>query len=143
MGLKSTFLKGVKGLKWKMKDSFLGYSTIMGKRAEVISEWERYFEEHDFLVCPMGFGPAMKRCKIGNPILYDSKKIIYLNYVWPFNACFNASGHPAIAIPMGIGEEGLPMGVQVVGPYWSEPDLIHFAKLMSQFTPGFIKPEGY
>ncbi len=49
----------------------------------------------------------------------------------------------AVIIPLGLGKEGLPMGVQVVGPYWSEPDLIQFAKLVSEFTQGFIKPEGY
>jgi amidase len=71
------------------------------------------------------------------------KKLLYLNYAWPYVACFNASGHPGINIPLGIGEKGLPIGVQVVGPYWSEPDLIHFAKLVSRFTAGFVKHGGY
>ena len=63
----------------------------------------------------------------------------YIDYVYPYNACFNASGHPAISIPLGLGKEGLPVGVQVLGPYWSEPDLLHFAKLVSKHTEGFVK----
>jgi amidase len=143
MELKRKFLKGIKDVKWKFKDSLLDYSALMGKRAQVTREWEEFFERYDLLVSPMGFGPAFKRCKTGEPILYDGNEIVYINYVWPYVACFNASGHPAINIPLGIGNDGLPVGVQVTGAYWSEPDLLHFAKLVSEFTPGFIRPEGY
>jgi amidase len=58
-------------------------------------------------------------------------------------ACFNASGHPAMNIPVGLGKEGLPLGVQIVGPYWSEPELITFARLAFQLTEGFVKPAGF
>jgi len=42
-----------------------------------------------------------------------------------------------------LQDDSLPVGVQVVGPYWSEPDMFHFAKLISDFIPGFVKPAGY
>jgi len=141
--LKRGFLKGIKNVQWKFKDSFLDYSELMGKRAAITKEWEEYLENFDLLICPIGFGPAYPRCKIGTPIKYDGSTITYLNYVWPYNACFNASGHPGMNIPLGIGKDRLPVGVQVVGPYWCEPDLLNFAKLVSKFTKGFVKPEGY
>ncbi len=147
MQLKKGLLKGIDRFHGELnkgfKDSFIHYSETIGIRAGIVSEWEHYFEKFDLLVCPMGFGPAFKRCKIGTPINYDGKELIYIYYAWPYLACFNASGHPGINIPLGIGEEGLPVGVQVVGPYWSEPDLIQFAKLVSEFTAGFVKPEAY
>ena len=119
------------------------YSETMGIRTEIISEWEQFFKQYDLLICPMSYGPAFRRCKMGTPITYNGKTLIYLNYVWPYVACFNATGLPALNIPLGIGKEGLPLGIQVVGPYWSEPLLLHFAKLVSGFTPGFVKPMGY
>ena len=67
----------------------------------------------------------------------------YLEYVWPYNACFNASGHPSMSLPLGIGNGGLPVGVQVVGPYWSEQNMLSFAKLITELTDGFVKPGGY
>ncbi len=142
-GLKRGFLKGLKKVQWKFKDSFVDYSELKGIQAGITEEWEEYLEDFDFLVCPSGFGPAYKRCKVGTPINYDGKEIVYLNYVWPFNCCFNASGHPAMNIPLGIGEDGLPVGVMLVGPYWSELKMLHFAKLISKITTGFVKPEGY
>ena len=147
MQMRKGLLNGYKKYKKEMnkgfKDSFIYYSESMGIRAGIVDEWEQFFEKFDLLVCPMSYGPAHKRGKTGAPIHYDGKKFVYLDYAWPYLTCFNASGHPGINIPLGIGKDGLPMGVQVVGPYWSEPDLIQFAKLVSDFTPGFIRPEGY
>lgn len=142
-GLKKGFLKGAGAVNWKFKESLIDYSALMGERARVTFEWEDFFEKYDLLISPAGYGPAYQRGKAGQPLRYQGKEVIYINYVWPYLACFNASGHPAIHIPLGIGEEGLPLGVQVTGPYWSEPDLLHFAKLVSKFIKGFIKPDGY
>ena len=142
-GLLNGYNKYKKEMNKGFKDSFIYYSESMGIRAGIVGEWEQFFDRFDLLVCPMSYGPAYKRGKTGAPIHYDGKKFVYLDYAWPYLACFNASGHPGINIPLGIGKDGLPMGVQVVGPYWSEPDLIQFAKLVSEFTPGFVKPEGY
>ena len=145
--LNNNLFKGLRNFKQDLskgfKHSLINYSETMGIRAGIVSEWETYFEDHDLLVCPMSFGPAYKRCKTGSVINADGKDITYIDYAWPYVACFNASGNPALNIPLGIGEDGLPVGVQVVGRYWSEPDLLHFAKLVSKFTAGFVKPEGY
>jgi amidase len=147
MGIKNGLLKGLDKFKAEFnagfKNDFLHYSHTMGLRAGLVADWEAYFDDYDLLVCPMSFGPAFERCPIGTPITHDGKQMIYVNYAWPYVACFNASGHPAMNIPLGLGPNGLPVGVQVVGRYWSEPTLIHFAKLVSQFTAGFVKPEGY
>jgi amidase len=147
MGMRKGMLKGFAKFRTEFnkgfRNSFIYYSESMGIRAGIVEEWERFFENHDLLVSPMSYGPAHKRTKQGTPIEYDGKTFVYLDYAWPFLTCFNASGHPAMNIPLGIGQDGLPMGIQVVGPYWSEPDLIQFARLVSEFTPGFIRPEGY
>jgi hypothetical protein len=34
-------------------------------------------------------------------------------------------------------------GVQIIGSYWSEPEMIAFAKLAAQLAEGFVKPAGY
>lgn len=145
--LKRTLLKGVKRFKKEFnkgfKLSFINYSETMGIRSRIIGEWESFFEKYDFLLCPMAFGPAYQRRKLGDPIYEEGQEIVYAEYVWPFVACFNASGHPGMNIPLGLNEEGLPLGVQLVGPYWSEPEMLHFARQLTTLTPGFIRPVGY
>jgi amidase len=119
------------------------YGEVMLQRSLITQRWEQFFNQYDFLICPVAFGPAYKRCKTGSKLNYDGKEMIYLNYVWPYVACFNASGNPSITIPLGLGKEGLPIGVQIVGKYWSEPELIHFARKVATLTEGFVKPNGY
>lgn len=141
--MKRGFLKGMKKVPWKIRDSFLDYSANTGERAAIIEAWENILEPYDLLVCPSGFGPAYKRCKTGTPIVYEGNRMPYINYVFPYNAVFNVSGHPAMNIPLGIGQEGLPMGVQLVGSYWSDPGLLHFARLISNIEAHFIPPKGF
>ena len=119
------------------------YGEMMLRRKIAITRWEQFFDHFDLLICPAGFGPAFRRTKAGNKLRCDGTEMIYANYLWAFLACFNASGHPAMNIPLGPGKEGLPLGVQVVGPYWSEPELINFARLSSHLNEGFVSPSAY
>ena len=119
------------------------YGEMILRRSQVIARWEEFFRNYDLLICSSSFGPAYPRTKVGTKLRYDGKEMIYADYVWPFMACFNASGHPALNLPLGIGKEGLPLGVQIVGPYWCEPELLAFAKLASPVTPGFVRPPAY
>jgi amidase len=107
------------------------YSEVLWQRKALIERWEQFFSSYDFLVCPLAFGPAYPRCDTGSPLSYGGVTMPYCDYVWPYSACFNASGHPALSVPLGLSPEGLPVGVQVVGKYWSEPELLRFAKLAS------------
>jgi amidase len=141
-GLLSGFGKYQREFDQGIKLGYNNYIETMTMRHALTGEWERFFDRYDVLVCPMSFGPAFKRCKIGTPIPAGAQTMPYNNYVWPYVACFNASGHPAMNIPLGLGHDGLPIGVQIVGPYWSEPDLLQFARLISTFAPGFVAPQG-
>lgn len=145
--LRRSLLKGMNTFRTELNQGFcLGpanYAETMAMRGELIREWDGFFREFDLLVCPVSFGPAYRRCRTGTPISWDGSTLVYIDYVWPYVACFNASGHPAIAIPLGLGQDGLPVGVQVVGPYRSEPDLIRFASLIAESSPGFVQPDAY
>jgi len=151
MQLLSGFLKGMKNespdlyepMNRGFKMNANHYGEMMLQRNMIIQRWENFFKEYDFLICPVAFGPSYKRCKVGSKLNYDGKEMIYINYVWPFVGCFNASGNPSVTIPLGLGEEGLPLGIQIVGKYWSEPELLHVAKKVAALTNGFVKPNGY
>ena len=145
--MSSRVFKGVTKYRKDMNKAFAmsanHYSQTMMKRNAVIAKWEYFFEEFDFLICPGGIGPAFPRVAPGTKLRYEDTESIYSDYVWPFVACFNASGHPAISIPLGLGNEKLPLSAQIAGPYWSEPELLGFARQVAQLTEGFIRPCGY
>jgi len=47
----------------------------------------------------------------------------------------NLSGHPAISVPFGTGDDGLPVGVQVLGPALSEPLIMRVAASLEAVAP--------
>jgi aspartyl-tRNA(Asn)/glutamyl-tRNA(Gln) amidotransferase subunit A len=44
----------------------------------------------------------------------------------------NLSGHPAMSVPFGTGEAGLPIGVQVLAPALGEPTMFRVARAIEQ-----------
>jgi amidase len=55
----------------------------------------------------------------------------------------NLSGHPATAFPAGRTGDGLPVGLQVVGPYLEDRTPIRFTALVAEEYGGFSPPPGF
>ena len=47
---------------------------------------------------------------------------------------FNAYGLPAASVPCGIAKNGLPIGLQIVGPPWGEDSVLRLAHAFEQAT---------
>lgn len=52
-----------------------------------------------------------------------------------FTSPFNVSGQPAISLPLHRNDEGLPIGVQLVGGPWGEPLLVRLASQLEAAAP--------
>jgi amidase len=119
------------------------YAAALGLKRMLVEDIERFFGSHDVLLAPVSFGPAFKRCKQGTPLDFDGEMRPYNDYCEPYVAPFNASGHPALVVPLGTSKDGLPIGVQLIGPYWSEPELLHIARQLGPLTKGFVPPRAF
>lgn len=60
---------------------------------------------------------------------------MYLNDV--FTVTVNLAGLPGIAVPTGIDQQGLPLGLQLIGRPWEEADLLNVAYSLEQ-SAGFV-----
>jgi amidase len=56
-------------------------------------------------------------------------------YFTPFTPIFNASGQPAVAVPLFDGDDGLPLGVQLVGRPAGEGPLLALAAALERAAP--------
>lgn len=129
-----------KSFELAMSQDINKYNDFITHRKSIISEWDKFFQAHDFLICPVMPMPAIKKCPMGTNINIDGQEVNYW-VTGSYAFMVNATGHPSITIPLGLNADGLPIGVQVIGKYFSEPQLIHFAKQLKGITPGFVKPQ--
>ena len=53
----------------------------------------------------------------------------------PYCYPFNLTGNPALAVPSGFGQDGLPTSVQFVGPWYSDMDLLSLAQVVEEDRP--------
>jgi len=119
------------------------YAAALGVKRVLVEDIERFFARHDVLLAPVSFGPAFKRCKEGIALYFYGALRPYNDYCWPYVGPFNASGHPALVMPLGTSKSGLPIGVQLIGPYWSEPELLHIGRQLAPLTKGFVTPRDF
>lgn len=56
---------------------------------------------------------------------------------------FNLSDHPSVVIPIEQTQDGLPIGLQLIGKRWREMELLSFAQAVDNFINGFQHPSEY
>ena len=48
---------------------------------------------------------------------------------------FNLTGHPALSVPSGFGEDGLPTGLQIIGPWNADPVILALGSILEARRP--------
>lgn len=102
------------------------YRRAQKLRTKLIQEFEKVFEEVDFLIGPTSPGTAFP---IGANI--DDPLQMYLTDIMTVAA--NLVGNPAISIPAGIDEK-LPIGLQLMAPSRNDRNLLNFAKRLEEIV---------
>ncbi len=115
------------------------YETLLLRRQKLSDQLEGFFSKYDLLILPVTPGPAIVHNPNHEAIMLDGQRLNYWDYFY-YPVCFNASGHPALTIPMGLNRDGLPVALQVVGPLYSERRLIEFARMIEPLHEGFVRP---
>ena len=71
----------------------------------------------------------------------DDPLAMYLSDIYTVTA--NLSGIPGLSVPCGLSTQRLPIGFQLLGPYWSEPTLFRLAHAYQQVRPFTERPPVY
>jgi amidase len=72
----------------------------------------------------------------------DAKTMVYQDMLlWPGLATL--PGLPATSIPAGFSSGGLPVGVQIIGPWLEDRTPLKLAALIERALGGFVAPKGY
>jgi amidase len=115
-------------------------------RHRIRHAWARFFEKYDVLLCPAGATPAFPHNQSGE----RWERMVNVNgkpqpsTTQMFWAGFSGMAYlPSTVAPAGLSPEGLPVGVQIVGPQYGDLTCIRFAQLLEREYGGFVAPPGY
>jgi len=96
------------------------YLKALKVRTLVKNDFEKAFEQVDVIACPTSPVPPIR---IGEKI--NDPLAMYLLDVYTVSA--NLAGIPALSLPCGFTESGLPIGLQLMGPHFAEEKLLRIA----------------
>lgn len=112
------------------------YAKAQKVRALLRRDYEQAFEKCDVIFTPTSPSTAFKLgAKTDDPLA------MYLSDI--YTATANLVGTPGISIPSGVSSEGLPVGLQLVGKFWSEAMLLRLANAYEQAAPFTHQPRIY
>jgi amidase len=120
------------------------YFEALDRRDRFTSSWQAFFEDFDALLLPPALTAAFPHRKPGASVDVDGKAESYWEIGGAAPVC-NLTGLPGLVVPAGLDDDGLPIGLQIVGPLWSEMRLLEIAGELerAEILPGFQVPPGY
>lgn len=106
------------------------YARAQRARRQLERNLQLLFEDVDLLATPM--------CAIGAPlqgagqVVVGGQEFDVLPALTRYSRVFNLTGLPAISVPCGFTAEGLPIGLQLVGPSFGESAVLRAAYAFEQ-----------
>jgi aspartyl-tRNA(Asn)/glutamyl-tRNA(Gln) amidotransferase subunit A len=121
------------GARWSAVD----WARAAGQRTAIFRRVHALFQRFDLLVSPTLSRPALavdhdafEPITIGGETAGSIRGAWY-PYLWPFNL----SGHPALSLPCGWSSDGLPIGLQIVGPWYADRRVLALAEHLERERP--------
>ena len=89
-------------------------------RRMIADSFDKAFEQCDLIVCPSSAGTAMPLNSGLSPLEFYALDL--------FTVAMNLAGVPACSVPCGLAQNGLPLGMQVVGARFDDMRVLQLAK---------------
>lgn len=108
------------------KTSSTDYILARRTQTEVRKRCEQFFEAYDLLLTPT--------TPIAAPTIEGHDAVEQAGRLTRFTAPFNLAGLPALSLPCGFTEDGLPIGLQIVGRAWADSKVLNAGYAFEQVT---------
>jgi amidase len=126
----------------RMTPSF--YQAVDQRRKRIIRQWASFFERFDVVLCAPAPVAALRHDHEPNILArlldIDGTPVPYLNFLhWAAPAA--VGNLPAATAPAGLTAEGMPRGVQIIGPFMEDRTPIAVAAMLERAIGGFRPPD--
>lgn len=115
-------------------------------RLRMRAAWADFFRSHDVLLCPVTPTAALlhdhSEPLTDRVIQVNGKPQPYLSTI-AWSGVIGVAHLPATVAQVGFTAAGLPLGIQIVGPYLEDHTPIAFARELAGVMGGFQAPPGY
>ena len=126
-----------------LRPSLKGYFEALTERDRFTALLDEALAPWDVWIMPVAVTVAFTHRPSWTAVDVDGASYPYAVANGAYAMPFNLSGHPAVVIPAGLTDEGLPIGLQVVGKRWREMELIAIAQQIDHVIKGFSHPPGH
>jgi amidase len=116
------------------------------KRHYMRFAWAEFFREWDVMICPAAASAAFPHDQQGErherTIVVNGKRVATTDQL--FWAGYSGLAYlPSTVAPCGFTREGLPVGVQIIGPQYGDRTTIALARLLERELQGFVPPPAF
>jgi aspartyl-tRNA(Asn)/glutamyl-tRNA(Gln) amidotransferase subunit A len=117
--------------------SAVAVQEALAVRTAAFRQVQSWFESTDLIVMPTLARPAIDVTHdVAEPIEIEGDPVGTTREAWyPYTHPFNLTGHPAITVPCGWTSDGLPVGLQIVGPWLADARVLRAAALFEAARP--------
>lgn len=113
------------------------------RRLQIRERWREFFERFDAILLPVQPRPAIPHDQEGpmwgRTVEVDGQTQPY-DYLFRWTGPAGVAYLPATVVPVGMSNDGLPIGVQIVGPYLHDHTTLRLAELIAELRGGCPRP---
>jgi amidase len=108
--------------------------------------WDAFFQDYDVLLCPVASTAAFPHDhepdRVKRTLVVNNRKVLTFDQLF-WAGYSGVTNLPATAAPIGQTADGLPIGVQIIGPQYGDYSTIAFATLLEKEYRSFVPPPAY
>ncbi|MGF1516194.1 MAG: amidase [Nodosilinea sp.] len=131
------------GLPIVLNPTLKGYFKTLTERDFFTAQMDEALTQWDAWLCPVAMTSAFTHRERGAAVQVDKRSVPYSMASGAYVVPFNLTGHPAVVIPIGRNQNGLPIGMQIVGKRWQDVELLVIAQQIDQVVGRLQPPPGY
>lgn len=103
-------------------------------RAKLFADWDTFMRDYDLLVSPTLASAAFPLSQFA-PSWVNGKSVREEILDWLLTYPFNMLNNPAISIPAGFTQQGLPVGFQISARHWEDARVLGVARALEKAAP--------